>query len=79
MEVDEKGHTNRDKRKENEREEKMEKELYCEFIRINLDEKHFDICVEIGRIHNHVIKSTKESTKKSLIDKIPKRILEFEF
>ena len=67
------------KEKKMKEKKKWKKELYCEFIRINLDEKHFDICVEIGRIHNHVIKSTKESTKKSLIDKIPKRILEFEF
>ena len=38
IEVDEKGRTDRDeKKKENEREEKIKKELGCKFIRINLD------------------------------------------
>lgn len=57
----------------------MQIELGCKFITINPDAEDFDICVEIGKIHNHVIKSTKESTKKSLIDNIPKRLLESEF
>ena len=35
IEVDEKGHTDRDKRKEMERQEATEKELGCKFIRIN--------------------------------------------
>ena len=42
IEVDKKGHTDRNekkkkKKKENEREEKIKKELGCKFIRINLD------------------------------------------
>ena len=42
LEVDEKGHTDRGKRKEIERQEKIEKKLGYKFIRINLDEKDYD-------------------------------------
>ena len=62
IEVDEKGHTDRDEKKENEREEKIKKELGCKFIRINPDAENY-IFVDIGKIQNHII----ESTKKSLI------------
>ena len=75
IEVDEKGHTDRDEKKENEREEKIKKELGCKFIRINPDAKNYDIFVEIGKIQNHII----ESTKKSLIDDLSKRLLKLEF
>ena len=42
------------------------------FIRINHDEESFNIFKPINEVHRHI----KESTKKSLIDKISKRLLE---
>ena len=65
IKVDETGHIGRDEKKEIERQETIKKELGCEFIRINPDKNDFDIDVEIGKIHNHFIKSTKKSTKNS--------------
>ena len=54
IEVDEKEHTDRDqKKKENEREEKMN-ELECKFIRINPDAENLDTLVEIGKKQNHI-------------------------
>ena len=38
----------------------IQNKLGCKLIRINPDAKDFDICVEIGEIHNHIIKSTKK-------------------
>ena len=52
------------------------KKLACEFIRINLHRKDFDLYVEIGKIYNHIKELTKSLTKESLIDKISKRLLE---
>ena len=75
IEVDDKGHTDRDEKKENEREEKIKKELGCKFIRINPDAENYDVFLEIGKIQNHIIKSTK----KSPIDDLSKRLLELEF
>ena len=43
IKVDEKGHTDRDERKENEREEKIKTELGCKFIRNNPDARNYDI------------------------------------
>ena len=45
------------------------------FIRINPDEKNFNIFKEINKIHRHI----KKSTKKLLIDDLSKRLLELEF
>ena len=75
IEVDELGHTNRNINNEIERQKALEKELNCVFIRINPDEKDFNIFKEINKIHRHI----KKSSKNSLIDKISKRLLELEF
>ena len=45
------------------------------FTRINPDKKDFNIFKEINKMHRHI----KKSSKKSLIDKISKRLLELEF
>ena len=45
------------------------------FIRINPDEKNFNIFKEINKIHRHI----KKSTKKSLIGDLSNRVLELEF
>ena len=83
IELDEKGHTDRDERKENKREEKIKEELDYKFIRINPDEKDYDEYVIFSEINNHISESNKkltdESTKKSLTDKISKRLIELEF
>ena len=52
----------------------MEKELGCVFITINPDEKKFSTFRAINDIHRY----TKKSTKKSLIQKISKRLIELE-
>ena len=65
----------------------MQNDTGCKFIRINPDTEDYDICVEIGKIYNHIIESTKkiskesteESIKKSLIEKISKRLVELKF
>ena len=62
IEVDELGHTNRNTNNEIERQKSLEKELNCIFVRINPDEKHFNIFKEINKIHRDI--------KKFLIDKI---------
>ena len=46
------------------RQKALEKELCCDFIRINPDEKDFNIFKAINKIHRHI----KKITKKSLID-----------
>ena len=61
IEVDELGHTNRNIDNKIERLKALEKELNCIFIRINPDEKDFNIFKEINKIHRHI---------KFLIDKI---------
>ena len=81
IEFDKKGHM--EEKKEKERENKIEKELGCKTIRINADSEKFNIHAEIGKIYNHISESnkklTEELTKKSLIDKISRRLLELEF
>ena len=51
IEVDELGHTNRNINNEIERQKALEKELNCIFIRINPDEKDFNIFKEINKIY----------------------------
>ena len=51
IEVDELGHADRNINNEIERQKALEKELNCVFIRINPDEKDFNIFKEINKIH----------------------------
>ena len=60
------------KKKENEKEEKMEKVLGCKFIRINPDAEYYDIFVEIGRIKSYIAKSNKEVEIKEIKEKLEK-------
>ena len=48
------------------KQEALERELDCVFIRTNPDKKDFNIFKEIKKIHRHI----KKSSKKSLVDKI---------
>ena len=70
-EVDELGHIDRNINNEIERKKALEKELNCIFIRINPDEKDFNIFKEINKIHRHI--------KKFLIDKILKNLFRLKF
>ena len=75
IEVDELGHADRNVNNEIERQRALERELNCVFIRINPDAVDFNIFKEINKIHRHI----KKLSRKSLIDKISKRMLELEF
>ena len=67
-------HADRNINNEIKRQKALENKLNCVFIRINPNEKDFNIFKEINKIHGHI----KKSFKKSLIDKIWKRLLELE-
>ena len=75
IEFDELGHNDRNNNYEIQRQRSLQREIDCVFIRINPDEKDFNIFKEINKIHRHIVKSSKES----LIDKISKRLLQLEF
>ena len=49
-----------------------EKELVCKLVRINPDEKDFDMGIDFGKI----LRRINTSIKKSLMDKISKRLIE---
>ena len=74
IEVDELGHADRNINNEIERQKALERELNCVFIRINPDEKDFNILKVINEIYRHI----KKSFKKSLMNKFSKRLLELE-
>ena len=59
IEAGELGHADRNLSNEIERQKTLEKELNYVFIRINPDEKNFNIFKEINKIHRHIKKSTK--------------------
>ena len=75
IEVDKLGHSDRNIDYEIQRQRASEIELNCVFIRIDPDAADFNIFREINKIHRHI----KKSSKKSLLDKISKSLLELEF
>ena len=83
IEVDELGHNDRNIDYEIQRQQALERELNCVFIRINPDAVDFSICKEINKIHRHInqstIQQTEQKTKESLIDNLSKGLLELEF
>ena len=50
VEIDEKGHTDRDLIFEEKRQKALEKKLNCTFIRINTSKENFDVDYEASRI-----------------------------
>ena len=78
-EVDEQGHNDRDTDYEIRRQKTIEKELGCEFIRINPAKKNCYIFVEIGKIQNYIAMSIKNSTKQALIDELSDKLSKLEF
>ena len=78
IEVDEKGHKDRNINHEIKRQKTLEKELSCEFISNSPDEKDFNIFKAKNEIFRHIKESiknsTEKSTKKSLIDKLSNKL-----
>ena len=83
IKVDEKGHKDRNIDHKIKRQKAIEKELSCEFIRIDPNEKDFNISRAKNEIFRHITgsikKLTEKSTKKSLINDLSKRLLGLEF
>ena len=79
IEVEEKSRKDRSIDHEIKRQKGLEKELNCEFIRINPDEKDFNIFKTLNEIHREIKKFTKESANKSLIDELSKKLLKLKF
>ena len=78
VEIDEKAHLDRNEDQDKKREKEIKEELDCEFIRINPSKECFNINIEFGRIHNHIIESSKKLTKESLRDKLSSELLRLE-
>ena len=74
IEVDKKGHKDRDIDHEIKRQKAIEKELSCEFVRINPDEENFNIFKAQNEIFRHIKESNKKlnekSTKKFFINQL---------
>ena len=71
IEIDEKGHTDRDLIFEEKRQKALEKKLNCTFIRINTRKENFDIDYEASRIQTF-ISQFKDDKNKKLEDEIEK-------
>ena len=82
IEVDEYNHEGRNSNYEKSRQLMIESHGIT-IIRTNPDAADFDMYRLINQIYKHIIESTKNqtkvSTKKSLIDDLPKRLLQLEF
>ena len=57
------------------RQKALEQEIGCKFIRIDPDKEEFDIFKTANKIFRHI----KQSTKKTLINKISTILLRLEF
>ena len=79
IEVDELGRNDRNINDEIQRQQALERELGCVFIRIDPDAIDFKIFKEINKIHRHINwlteQETKQKTKESLNDNLSKRLL----
>ena len=71
VEIDEKGHTDRDLIFEEKRQKALEKKLNCKFIRINTSKENYDADYEASRIQMFISKF-KEKEVKKLKDEIKK-------
>ena len=68
VEVDEKGHKDRNSDHETKRKEEIKNERNCKFIRINPDKENFNISRAKKKIFRHIKKLTEESTKNKMIN-----------
>ena len=78
VEIDEKGHTDRDLIFEQKREEALEKKLNCTFIRFNTSKENFDVNYELGKIQMFIsqFKDDKIKEKGDKIKEIDNKIKE---
>ena len=75
-------HEDRDIGCEIERQKGLEKEIGCQFIRINPDKKNFNVFKAINEILRHIKESNKRSAEeltKSLVDELSNKLLRLEF
>ena len=74
VEIDEKGHTDRDRIFEEKRQKALEKKINCEFIRVNTSKENYEADYEASRMQTFIIKfKDKEKDKiKELEDEIKK-------
>ena len=79
VDVDEKGHKDRNIDHEIKRQKALQKERSCEFIRTNPDDKDFNILKAINEIHRQIKKLIEKSTKKSLTDELSNKLSRLEF
>ena len=71
VEIDEKGHIDRNQSEENERQTKIEKHSDCKFFhRINPDVDGFGIFIEISKIQSYINKSNEEKLKSKFAEEL---------
>ena len=74
VEIDEKGHTDRDLIFEEKRQKTLEKKLGCKFIRINTSnaENGYDLDYEVGNIETFIdeFKNKKRKEEKEIREKL---------
>ena len=79
VEIDEKGHTDRDLVLEEKRQKALEKKLNCKFIRINTSKENFDVDYEVSRIQLFISQfkdneiKERDNKNKKLEDKIKEK------
>ena len=66
VEIDEKGHTDRNQNKENKRQIKIKEHLNWKFSRINPDVEGFDNFLEISKVQNYITQSNEEKLKSEI-------------
>ena len=74
VEIDEKGHTDRDLIFEQKRQEALEKKLNCTFTRINTSKENFDVDYEASKIQTF-ISQFKDNKIKEIENKIKKETI----
>ena len=78
IEIDEKGHTDRDLEFEKKRQEALEKKLNCTFIRINTSKENYDADYEVSRMQTFISQfkdnkiKERDNKNKELEDEIEK-------
>ena len=70
--IDENGHCDKNIDYKRKRQKVIKQELGCQFIRIDPDKKDFDSFKTVNDIFKHIT----QSTKKTVINKISKRLLQ---
>ena len=79
IEIDKKGHKDRDTNDEIQRQKALVKELGCKFIRINPDKENFNTDKAKNEIFRHIKESIKKSDKKVLINELSNKLSRLTF